>query len=53
MLAQNIHFSAPPTAMAVGQARRRKGGYLEPSLSMLRLTRMSAALTCSLTAFTQ
>jgi hypothetical protein len=27
-------------------------GYLEPSLSMPRLTRRSAALTCSWTAFT-
>jgi hypothetical protein len=33
-------------------AGAQNGGYLEPSLSMPRLTRRSAALTCSWTAFT-
>jgi hypothetical protein len=37
MLAQNIHFSAPPTAMAVGQARRHNGGYSRTDADQLSL----------------
>lgn len=46
-------FCTPELAATESSASAHSGGYLKPSLSTPRLTRTSAALTCSLTAFMQ
>jgi hypothetical protein len=45
--AHNIQFCCRSPQSALNQKFAQIGGYLEPSLSMPRLTRTSAALTCS------
>jgi hypothetical protein len=53
MTAQISQFSNCTQRKMIKSFSEQIGGYLEPSLSTPRLTRASAALTCSRTAFTQ